>query len=369
LEVTARTADTTRGNFHNFMTLRNRTILFLTGLAAATAIACLGYWAAALLLWVVFDSCLAPRSAKCFANNLGTLNSALILQEALSVLFSERPELSFFATSYTDKNGVMAMYNQEVLVRTKTVLSAGAFGAGAVNVTDTDVPVTLNNWRQVYFAFTPQQYGATSRDLVQEAAEPAADAIAEDIIDTVAGLMTVGNYTDPAQKTVAAAGWDYTHLVQVRKALALRGVPKSGRFYLADSDVYASLLTDPMIVAFFNNPQNKAAIERGELPEVAGLMLGEYPNLDTAAGGYLKGFAGGKGAIVCASRAPADPADSAPGTYFPGNYGYITEPKSQFSVRVTEWIDPVTMNLNCRADYLFGYAVGQMEEGQLITTQ
>ena len=47
----------------------------------------------------------------------------------------------------------------------------------------TDVSVTLNNFKQVRYDFTPQQYSGTNRDLIAEAAEPMAVAIANYMVD------------------------------------------------------------------------------------------------------------------------------------------------------------------------------------------
>lgn len=340
--------------------------IFLTGLLLAIAIALGGHFYLACLLWIAFDSCLAPRTSRCWVNSLGTLNSALILQEALPLLFTERPELKYFSTGFTDEKGVQALYNQQVLVRTLTVPTAGNFLDAAAASTTVDVPVTLNQWNQVYLSFTAAEYSSTNRDLIKEQAQPVAVSIGNKIVDTIATLFTAANFPKASQKIVKGAGWDYTHLTAVRSALQKRGVPKFNRFYLVNTDVYTSLLNDPMIVAFFNNPQNKDAIMKGELPDVAGLRLGEYSALPTT--GNLVGFAGGPDSVVVAARAPMDPATKLPGAYFPGNIGYITDPKSQFSVRVTEWISPDTMVANVRVDWIWGYAVGQADSGQLTVS-
>lgn len=345
---------------------RNKLILFFTGLALACMIAVNGHLFLALALWIAFDSMLAPRMAACYVNSLGTLNSALIMQEALSLLSTKRPVLKYFATGFTDEKGVQAKYNQQVLVRTKSVATVGDFLTDAdLAVTTVDVPVTLNKWKHVFVKFTPDQYESTSRDLIREQAEPIAVAIGNYIIDSCAALMTTVNFTGAARKTVKGAGWDYTHLTAVRQALNLRGAPDDKRFYLAAAPVYTSLLNDPMIVAAFNNPANALAIQNGMLPTVAGLGIQEYPGLATAAADVtVMAFAGTPGSIVVGSRAPQSPQNF--GAQFPGLVGYITDPKSGFSIRVSEWID-TSFNANVRADWIFGVAKGQLDEGQVVT--
>ena len=86
-------------------------------------------------------------------------------------------------------------------------------------------------------------------------------------MNRIATLFTAANYT--AAKIIKGAGWDYTHLTNVRKALQKAGVPEFKRFYMGNSDVWTSFLNDPMIVAYFNNPSNMEAIKTGKLPDVA----------------------------------------------------------------------------------------------------
>lgn len=302
------------------------------------------------------------------SNNFGTLNSALILQEALPLVFTTRPILSSFSMGFNDKNGVSALFNQQVITRTLGIPTVNNFGTGAADQTDTDIPVTLDQFKEIHLAFTPQEYSSTNRDLIRERAQPIAVAIANYIVDAVAALFTTANFPLAAQKTVKGAGWDYTHLTFIRGLMAKAGTPDFKRFYIANTDVWTSLLNDPLIVAFFNNQQNAEAIRTGQLPQVAGLGLAEYPALP-ANGANLVAFAGTPDSVVYASRVPKDPQEVLPGAQFPGNIGVITEPKSQFSIMVNEWIDPATLKANVRLLWMQGVAKGQTVNGQLITSQ
>ncbi len=133
-----------------------------------------------------------------------------------------------------------------------------------------------------------------------------ATAISNFIVDAVASVWTAANF--PTGAVTKGAGWDYTHLVNVRKVLQQRGVPEGQRFYVCNSDVYASLLQDPLIVAEFNNARNAGAIATGQLPTVAGLQIGEYPDLPNN-GENLVAFAGSPDSVLAVNRGPRNPEE------------------------------------------------------------
>lgn len=312
--------------------------------------------------------------------SLGTLATATIVQEALALVFAKRPILNNISLGFTDRNGSpVAQFNQAVITRTFAVPAVGNAGDAATDRSDADVSVTLNQFKQIRYDFTPQQYSGTNRDLVREAAEPMAVALANHMVDAVAALWTPANFvartgadavangaTDT--KTIKAAGWDYVHLTDVRKTLNKAGVPESGRFYVGNSDVYASMLTDLRIVGFLNNQANQMAISTGKLPNVTGFALDEYPNLPANAAN-LVGFAGTSNSSVYAARVPRDPREVIPGLPIPGNVGVVTEPRTGLSVMVVEYVDLSTLNITTKLLWMYGVAKGNVNNGQLIVTE
>jgi hypothetical protein len=311
-------------------------------------------------------------------NTLGTLATATIVQEALALVFAKRPILNNISLGFTDRNGSpIAAFNQQVITRTFGIPTVGNAGDAASNRADVDVPVTLDQFKQLRYDFTPQEYSGTNRDLVREAAEPMAVALANFMVDAVAALWTIANF--PARtgadavangatitKTTIGAGWDYSHLVDVRGTINKAGVPNFRRFYVGNSDVYGSLLNDPRIVAALYNPQNMDAIKTGMLPNVAGFNLDEYPNLPTT--GNLVGFAGTPDAAVYAQRVPRDPREVIPGLPIPGNVGVVTEPRTGLSVMVVEYVDLSTLTVTTKLLWMYGVAVGNKNNGQLIVS-
>jgi len=354
--------------------------LLLSGLAMCALVAGThGILLAALCFWVL-DAALAwRRPGVLFDNVLGTLATATIVQEALALVFAKRPILNSVSLGFTDRNGSpIAQFGQQVITRTFGIPSVVDFGSAASARADVDVPVTLNQFKQLRYEFTPQQYSGTNRDLIAESAEPMAVALANFMVDAIGALWTIGNF--PARtgadavangatstKTAVASGWDYSHLVDVRSTINKAGVPQFRRFYVGNSDVYGSLLNDPRIVAALYNPQNMDAIKTGKLPNVAGFDIDEYPNLPTT--GNLVGFAGTPDSTVYAQRVPRDPREVLKGAPFPGNIGIVSEPRTGLSVMVTEHINVDTLVAVTRLIWMYGVAPGNPNNGQLIVTQ
>ena len=312
------------------------------------------------------------------SNTLGTLATATIVQEALALVFTKRPILNKISMGFTDRNGSpIAAFNQSVKTRTLGIPTVQDFGSSATERADTDVSVTLDQFKEVSYEYTPQEYSGTNRDLVKEAAEPLAIAVANKMVDAISSLWTIGNFptrtgadavanVSTISKTIKGAGWDYTHLVDVRATLNKSGVPDGNRFYVANSSVYGSFLTDGRIVYALNNPSNGDAIRSGQLPDVSGFALAEYPAMPTT--GNLVGFAGTKDSTVYAARVPKDPRDVIPGLTVPGNIGIVTEPRTGMSVMVLEYITLSTLKITTKLVWMYGTAVGNANNGQLIVS-
>lgn len=356
--------------------------LFLVGMLCVAVIGLTtGQWLAAAILLGCLEATLtfAVGRHMCCVNSLGTLSSALIVQEALNLVFTKRPILNNISLGLRDLDGSVdsAKKGQAVITRLRTVPSAGNFGDAASARADTDVSVTLSNFKQILYSFTAAEISSTDRNLIRESADPIAVALGNYFVDSIAALWTIAKFPTrtgadavangaTVTKTIKAAGWDYTHLVNVRGTLNRAGVPDAGRFYVGNSNVYESMLTDLRIVAALNNPDNKGAIATGKLPNVSGMGLDEFPALPTT--GNLVGFAGTPDSTAFAVRPPRDPAELLPGAQFPGNSGYITEPRSGLTVRVDEWIG-TDLTANIRLSWLDGADVGNPNNGQLIVSQ
>jgi hypothetical protein len=301
------------------------------------------------------------------SNSLGTLAGSLILQRALEMTFTKRPLLRNISLGLKDLDtGVAeaAQLNQSVITRIKSSLAVNSFGTGAQNYTTTDVPVSLTLEKEVHVAFTRVEVNSTERNLIDEAAEPIAIAIANSFVDSVAALWIASNFTN---SSTVASGWSYANTLLVLRAAANgRGWSDFGRFFCHSTAVSTALLNDSLIVAESNNAQNANAIQRGELPVVSGFALAEYPAIPST--GNMVGFAGTPDSTILAVRPHRDPQTVIPGLNFPGNFGYITEPKSGLTLSVTQWIDASTLAVNSRISWLQGSAVGNANNGQILKT-
>ncbi len=250
-------------------------------------------------------------------------------------------------------------------------------GSAASAKGDVDVSVTLNNFKELRYDFTAIEYSSTNRDFIREIAEPMAVAMANYIVDQIAALWTIGNFPtrtgadavangSTISRTFLANGWDYDHLLDVRKTLNKSGVAEDGRFYVGNSDVYGAMLSDLRIVGYLNNQNNASAITSGKLPQVAGFALAEYPACPTTAN--LVAFAGTKDSTVYAHRVPRHPSEVIAGLPIPGNVGIVTEPRTGLSVMVVEYVDLSTLTVTSKLLWMNGVAVGNANNGQLIET-
>ena len=111
------------------------------------------------------------------ANTLGTLNGAIIAKRALATLLEEFPFLSKITTDFSDEG---ALYNQQINVKLPTAVTAGDYntttGYVSQDVTQVDVPVTINKHKHVSFGFTDQERSSTNSNLIERFASNAAQA-------------------------------------------------------------------------------------------------------------------------------------------------------------------------------------------------
>lgn len=292
------------------------------------------------------------------ANALGTLASAVVIQRALELVFTKRPILKRISLDLSDER---VKFNQAVKSRIYTVPTVNNFGTGATDRADTDVSVTIDTFKEVHHAFTPQELSGTDRNLVDESAEPIAVAIANHMVDAISALWLIAAYTNAT--TLATASVAYSTLVTLREALSTRGAPDK-RFFCASAAVYSKLLNDSTVISALTNAGHGGAITSGMLPGVAGFDIFEYPALPST--GNMTGFAATPDATVLATRLPRDPRELLPNAPFPGAMGVVTEPTTGLSVLVNEWIEPSTLKANVRLVWMYGKAVGNVSNGQIL---
>lgn len=334
-------------------TLASYSVRFLLG--AFSLMLAMGVTA---LLSAADASMCVPQEVVRADNVLGTLSAALIIQRALELVFTKRPILNLISR---DLSAEPVKYNQQVISRIHSIPPVENFGTAASDRADVDVPVTINQFKQVRHKFTIQELSATDRNLVDESAEPMAVAIANHMVDAVAALWTLTNFENETVEAVADS--DYETMVALRKALVGRGAPET-RFAVVSDAVYAELITDARLINANQNP-GQSTIQDGVLSNVAGFRnIFEYPALPDD--DSMIGFAGTPDSVVIASRVPKDPREVLPSAGFPGNLGVITEPKTGLSVMVVEHIDPDDLSANVKLVWMYGVAKGNVNNGQRL---
>lgn len=300
------------------------------------------------------------------ANALGTLTPTAVVQRALELVYTGRPLLKMITMDTADLGGGnTALFNQPINTRILAVPTVANFGTGAAETAYTNVQVTLDQFKEVHFAFTPQEYNSTSRDLLDEAAEPCAVAIYNHLIDAIAAKWVIGTFTNA---TTVASGWTYTNtILPIRNALAARRkVSDGGIFFACSAAVYGALLADTTMVAALNNPANAAAISTGKSAAVAGIMPIEYPAIPNT--GNMVGFAGTKDTVVLANRVPTNPETLVNGVKYPGTFDVVTDPTSGLSVVVNTYIGQGDLKANYRVLLMYGIAAGNPTNGQILKT-
>lgn len=288
-------------------------------------------------------------------NTLGTLSGTIVLQTALELAFKKFPLLNALAL---DLSPAIVKFGVAVYSRILAVPPVQNFGAAPDVLTMTDVPVTIDQFKQVLFSLTPQELAGTSRDLVMEQAEPIAVAIAGHMTAAMAALWTIANYPNNPV-TAAVVDSDYGTIVAARKSLNLSGAPSTGRYLVVNAAVYEKLLLDPTVVSSFRQAPQGEPIVDGVIRGVAGFEgIYEYPDLPTT--GNMTGFAGCRSSGVYAGRTPeADPA------LFPGSLRTVSEPSSGLSVLFSEWMDTALVRY-CRAAWMYGVAKGDAKQGVIL---
>lgn len=301
-------------------------------------------------------------------NTLGTLQGDVILRRALELVFTAVPELSIFAMGFKELDGSVerALLGQNVRSRTLSLATIGNFGDAPNPLVASDVSGQLRNNRQLMHMFAPAEYNATDRNLIEESARVLAASLGRGLVRNIAGGVSNANFNTTtnsiAPYIAVASGWSRANtLLVLRQAIQDRGMPIDALppYFIHDSSVEAALLQDLTVVAEFNNKYNEGAIQSGKLPTISGMRNANFPLLSSVnTDGNLVGFGGTPDALMYVARAPKGPGDVIPGIPIPGIYNYITDPKTGFSVRVTQWVDMTTMNVYSRLDWLDGIEVG-----------
>jgi hypothetical protein len=260
------------------------------------------------------------------ANTLGSVsNGKVIAQRALELLVEN---YNWISSGVSDFSDATARKGDSITTHIVSIQSASDYSTTAgyvpADVTQTDVTVTLNQFKHTTYAVNDDERTSSNINLINRFAEQAAHALGKAMVDSVLGLVTT-HYASTL--TVAADATTFRSIVSAGLALDNNKVPVGGRFAVLSPGNYASLLNDANIVA--NAQRSGDVVASGQIGTVAGITVYGYNGL---ASGISKGFVAQREAMVVATRLPAIPD----GVTLPGSVDVVTEPKSGLSLQVAE---------------------------------
>jgi len=260
------------------------------------------------------------------ANTLGSVsNGKVIAQRALELLVENYNWISSGVTDFSDAS---AKKGDSITTHIVSIQSASDYSAttgyAPADVTQTDVTVTLNQFKHTTYAINDDERTSSNINLINRFAEQAAHALGKAMVDSVLALVTT-HYTSTLSVTADAA--TFRSIVSAGLTLDTNKVPMGGRFAVLSPGNYASLLNDSNIVA--NAQRSGDVVASGQIGTVAGIEVFGYNSLPS---GTSKGFVAQREALVVASRLPALPE----GVTLPGSIDVVSEPKSGLSLQVAE---------------------------------
>lgn len=297
------------------------------------------------------------------ANALGTLSSALIVQESLAYARKILPALMAIGTDFSSTPVVKG---QSIKTRIQGAATVNDFGTGPVDVTTTDVDLPITNMKEVHEKFTYAELSSTNRKLIQERAEPIGYAIASHIVQAYVSIFTKANgFVNETLEPLADV--DDQTLIALREALTTRGVPGE-KSVLLPSTAYSKLLAIDALRNASVNTNNDGTITDGVIRGKFGFKgILEYPDFPALDGGKTIGVALSKAAGLIAVRPPMNPEDAFAGDVkFPGRIGYVSD-ENGFTVMVNEWIKD-DLSANIRMVFLYGVAKGDPKFAQVLAT-
>ena len=282
------------------------------------------------------------------ANSLGTTsNGKVVAQRALELLVEN---YSWIASGVTDFSDATARKGDAITTHTVSIQSATDYsstaGYVAGDATQSDVVVTLSNFKHVSYALNDDERTSSSINLVERFAAQAAHALGKSMVDTVLALVTNTNYTTTA--TFAAGAVTFGSIVDIASQLNSAKAPMGGRFAVLSPGNYANLSKDTTVVA--NAQRSTDLVGGASLGEVHGISVFNYASLPAA---VSKGFVAQQEAIIVAARLP-----EIPNVEYSGTIANVTEPKSGLSLQVRESYSLVTGSVQRTYALIYGAAKG-----------
>ena len=306
--------------------------------------------------------------------NLGTLTGTLVLQQSLPFLKNILFPVSRVTTNISAQP---LQFGQTVMTRLRLPLAVKTWDAMNKTFTtkatpqNTDVSITIDQFKSVPISFTVDTLGATMRNLFQEFAEPMTFGLAEQVNKDILALITAGNFASSV--TVDLATFSAQSLPSIKLALTKNKVPlgPGQRTLLLLSDLHDKLLEDTSLVLA---QTVKAGLKGGEdtlgagtLPELFGMLPLESQLMTD--GAKLVGFAFGASALAFGSRIPADYTKVWSDLPATGVIDMVTEPDSGLTLMMRRYVLHDSWSADADVALMYGQAKGQGAAGIRLVTK
>ncbi len=299
------------------------------------------------------------------ANDLGTSPGALIARRAIDNLLEEFPWITKITADFSEEE---ALFNQPISVKIPNALAAGDYSAVngyvAQDVSQDDIPLTINKHKHVTYAFNDQERSSFNTLLVEQYARNAAHALGKAITDDLLALITAANF--PNSTTMGTNGINDINgakMGALRKKLNARKIPKAGRFTILNSDYYETLSNDETLITNAGSPSE--TVRNGELGFVRGFETHEYAQLPDNEEN-LAGIAGTAESLAIAVRVPTMPD---PKKLNGGQVQIVVEPNTKFSIQLRTWYDWQAGKEIYTLTIIYGVAKGDTTRLERLVTE
>jgi len=291
-----------------------------------------------------------------------TLTTAEIVADFFEAFRKMVPALRYFTTDFSSAE---AKFNQQIIAHvgslpTAVTHSASGYFNAPVSARGllTDVPVTMDTWQDVVLKFAAADLVADRSYKYTRTVNMSAYVLGKAMIDSILAKCIAANLSYSTVCTQANA--TAAKLRTFTAALNANGAPPI-RYGLVNSGFMTGLVADSVVASSFLFGQRQEGAPIMTLTNIQGFAeVTEYS--DSAAWpAALNGIFFSDGAIIVASRLPADSVDLARqrGVPVPLAVNTQTDPQSGLTVLALERLNTLTLDLELCFSVMFGSAVGK----------
>jgi len=215
------------------------------------------------------------------------------------------------------------------------------------NLTAANIPVTLNQHKEVTFEVTDREASRSFKNIIEEFMDPSMLAISNDVDTAIASEYA--NF-DVSATVASAAGWDAA-IRAARTTLNNQLVPEDGRSLVLSNDDEGSLLADDKFVKVNESGDGGQALRNGMVGRLYGFDIFRATNIQSVGSPVLrKNMAIHKNAIAMVIRPMATADSSTPGV----NQAIGSDDEASLAVRMTMSYQHLYLKTLVTFDILYG---------------